>query len=94
MDNNDKHDLFYELNAFDVHWQKNYKSLLDAARAAGIEDVYTDFLTTDAGQIYVKKVLNISRDWVKINEELKAQRAAEIKMASNSRRGYKQEMTK
>lgn len=62
-----KHDLFFELEAFNPRWQTRYRTVKDAALAAGVPDVFKQWLTTAEGQRYallhtdVPDVLEITR---------------------------------
>lgn len=47
-----KHDLFWDLEAFDPHWQLHYKTLRAAAVAAKVLTMMSDWLTTDEGRRY------------------------------------------
>lgn len=47
-----KHDLFFELEAFSPRWQITYRTVREAAHAAKVDDMYTDWLTTDQGKRY------------------------------------------
>lgn len=46
------HELFEELDAFDRHWQLHYRTILDAARAAKVLIMYSEWLGTDEGMRY------------------------------------------
>ena len=48
----EKHELFEQLDAFDPQWQEHYHTLYLAAKAAGEEDLFRDFLTTPEGARY------------------------------------------
>lgn len=47
-----KHDLFLELDMFNSAWQVKYDSLAKAAKAAGVSDMYQEWLTSDEGKHY------------------------------------------
>jgi hypothetical protein len=44
-----KHELFEELDAFRPKWQATYATLYAAARAAGVLNLYADYLKTKTG---------------------------------------------
>ncbi len=59
MIDNNKHDLFFELEAFHPRWQTRYRTIKDAAIAARVEDMYTDWLMTDQGRRYTDLYANV-----------------------------------
>lgn len=71
MDNN-KHDLFLELTMFAKNWQVRYKTLRDAAIAAGVLGMFQEWLLTPEGQHY--------RDLTENVPDTEAQNAAERQM--------------
>lgn len=52
MSENNKHDLFWELEAFNPRWQTCYRTVLEAAKAAQVIEMYTDWLFTPTGKRY------------------------------------------
>lgn len=44
--------LFEELDAFDKRWQLHYRTILEAAKAAGALIMYQEWLLTEPGQHY------------------------------------------
>jgi hypothetical protein len=67
------HELFEELDAFDPKWQERYATVGDAARDAGVMELYCDWTTTDEGRRYITGVLPV-RDY---RGEIRAQQEAE-----------------
>lgn len=53
------HDLFLELDMFCPSWQIRYGSIADAAKAAGVPEMFTDWLTTEAGMRYTQVMRGI-----------------------------------
>lgn len=47
-----KHDLFYDLEAFDPKWQMHYRTIALAARAAGVLGMFSEWLLTQEGRQY------------------------------------------
>jgi hypothetical protein len=74
------HDLFYELDAFDTHWQTVYDTIREAAFAAGCLPEYYDFLSTAQGKRYYQTMFGV-RDTV-------AQNRAERKMREQAKSYY------
>jgi hypothetical protein len=50
------HPLFEELQAFDPRYQHRYPTLRDAAQAAGVMDLFADYLRTQDGHKYAREV--------------------------------------
>lgn len=48
----DKHELFYQLDAFNPHWQKVYATIRSAAEAANCLPDYYDYMQTSEGMQY------------------------------------------
>lgn len=51
-DGDDKHDLFWELDAFDPKWQTRYRTLREAAQAANCLPDYYAYMNTAEGLQY------------------------------------------
>jgi hypothetical protein len=86
-----RHDLFEELDAFNPRWQSEYRTIEAAAKAAGALELYQDWLRTEHGQHYLRNIRS-AHDHAADNERRKAQREAELAMATRGRtaqqRGY------
>jgi hypothetical protein len=54
-----KHELFEELDAFCPRWQATYPTLYSAACAAGVVDLYRDYLKTKAARPRARGELNV-----------------------------------
>jgi hypothetical protein len=52
MEYTNKHDLFWELEAFDPKWQMHYATVAVAARAAKVLPLYADWLKSADGVRY------------------------------------------
>lgn len=52
----EKHRLFEELEAFDPRYAHKYTTLRAAAEAAGVVDVFNDYLRTSQGQTYAREI--------------------------------------
>lgn len=72
-----QHDLFFDLDAFDPKWQLHYPTILEAARAAKVLIMYTNWIQTDEGRRY-KALLQDVPDTVAQNE---AERSMRERMA-------------
>jgi len=66
-----RHELFEELDAFDPQWQKNYRSVISAAQAAGASAILKEWLRTHQGETYLSHI-HATRDYLKEIEEYKA----------------------
>lgn len=55
----DRHDVFWEVEAFDPKWQQNYDTLRDAAIAANCLPEYYDYLSTSEGKQRNIRLLNV-----------------------------------
>lgn len=62
------HDLFLELDMFCPSWKLRFASIRDAATAAGVEDLYREWLATHDGMRYTK-TMHAVPDTVKANEQ-------------------------
>jgi hypothetical protein len=54
-----QHELFEELEAFCPKWQAAYPTLYSAARAAGVTELYADYLKTKAARPRARGELNV-----------------------------------
>ncbi len=81
-------DLLDELQSFDRNYQKHYKTLEDAARAAGepAVELLRQFRTTDQGKSLTRLTEDVT-DWQGENERRRAQLAAEISMNNRGKSG-------
>lgn len=83
-------ELVEELEAFDPQYRTRYRTLRDAAEAAGIRDEFEDWLQTDDGQRYLDAAR--AHDHRADNEARRAELEANLRMASRGRkqqsRGY------
>jgi len=66
-----RHELFEELDAFNPHWQQAYRSVIAAAKAAGAQELLSDWLKTHQGETYLSHI-HATRDYLKEIEEYKA----------------------
>ena len=55
----DQHELFDEIESFDVHWQTNFDTLRDAAEAAGCLPEYYDYMGTAEGKVRSIRFLGV-----------------------------------
>lgn len=72
-----KHDLFLELDMFCSVWQNRFPSLLAAAKAAKVEDLYRDWILHDGkasrqsveapDTVYINALNKASREWWESN---------------------------
>jgi hypothetical protein len=78
-----------ELESFDPKYQENYKTLRDAAIAAGVHamEAYADFLDTPEGAKLEKSLQGIC-DYQAENEARRALREAEMKLTPRGRRWF------
>lgn len=79
----DKHELFWQIEAFDPHWQKHYKTLREAAVAADCLPDYYDYLQTSEGLQYRIRMQDVP-DTLARNA---AERRLRERMAAIARRG-------
>lgn len=75
MNNNNKHDLFWELEAFNPRWQSIYKTVALAAKAAKALPMYSEWLGTPEGLRYQELHRDVP-DTMAIDEAERATRAA------------------
>ena len=54
-----KHELFEELDAFDPHWQENYRTVHEAAKAADVFWLFEEFLETPEGIRYLETTAGV-----------------------------------
>jgi len=80
VENNYKHDLFWELEAFDPKWQMHYRTLALAARAAGVLNLYGDWLKSPDGVRYSVQMAGVP-DTVQMIEDAKRIREKELTLA-------------
>lgn len=78
-----------ELESFDPKYQQHYKTLYDAAVAAGQTaiDAYWSFMATDAGHQLRMKLANV-RDHAAENEARRRQRESEMKLTAQGRKWF------
>ena len=81
--NTEKHDLFWELEAFDPHWQKHYDTLRSAAVAASCLPEYYAYMATSEGMQHKIRFTDVP-DTVAQN---RAERRLRERMANLARRG-------
>jgi hypothetical protein len=79
-----EHELFAELRAASPRWQYDWKTLRDAAVAYGLVELYYDFVETPQGARYIINVQRVP-DYGAENERRRAERAAEVAMASQAK---------
>lgn len=80
-------ELVEELEAFDQQYRKNYKTLRAAAYAAGLRTEFHKWLLSSDGQRYI--AFANAHDHLRDNELRKAQREAEVNMASRARKALR-----
>ena len=71
-----KHELFEELEAFDPNWQRNYRSVITAAKAAKADELLREWLRTHQGETYLSHI-HATRDYLAEIEEYQALLAEE-----------------
>ena len=78
-----------ELESFDPKYQQHYKTLYDAAEAAGQTALvaYWTFMATPAGQQLHLKLANV-RDHAAENEVRRKQRESEMKLTAQGRKWF------
>lgn len=76
-----------ELESFDPKYQQNYKTLLDAAEAAGEHalEAYWAFMQTDEGQQLRTKLSGVT-DYQAENEQRRKLRETEMSLTAQGRR--------
>ena len=76
-----------ELESFDPKYQQNYKTLLDAAEAAGEHalEAYWAFMQTDEGQQLRIKMAGVN-DYQAENEQRRKLRETEMSLTAQGRR--------
>ncbi len=79
-----EHELFAELRAASPRWQYDWKTVRDAAVAYGLVELYYDFVETPAGVAYLIGHSSVP-DYLAENERRRAERAAEVAMASQAK---------
>lgn len=67
--------LLEELNAFDPKWQVHYKTIAQAARAAKVLPMYSEWLGTEDGKHY-QEIMHGVPDTIAQNEEERKVREA------------------
>lgn len=67
-----KHDLFFELEAFNPRWQTRCRTVQAAAVAANVEKVFKQWLTTDEGQRYTALHSNVPDTLERVRQEQEA----------------------
>jgi hypothetical protein len=77
-----KHDLFWELEAFDPRWQTRYSTIKQAAEAAGVMLEYHSWLSTAEGKTYRRAMRGVPDTLALIAEAQAAADRAPIKMNS------------
>jgi hypothetical protein len=53
---NNKHELFEELEAFDIKWQMHFATIAKAAQAAKVLPLYADWLKSEDGVRYSRQM--------------------------------------
>lgn len=71
-----RHELFDELDAFDPRWQSKYRSVISAAKAAGVGELLRDWLSSHQGETYLSHI-HATRDYLKEIEDYKKLREEE-----------------
>jgi hypothetical protein len=55
----DKHEVFWEVEAFDPHWQTHYDTLRAASSAANCLPAYYDYMGTSEGRLRHMRFLDV-----------------------------------
>lgn len=82
-----KHDLFLELDMFCPVWQTRYRTIADAAKAAKVMPMYSEWLGTAEGKRYHEVMVGVA-DTVEANEQAKKLRDEYMQRSMQMRARY------